>query len=164
MKTLKNNKGFTLIELVVVIVILGILAATAAPKFIDLTGDARASVVEGVQGSVNSAINLAYSKALVENQTAATGAIQINGEFYDLAYGYPTLAGRGDADGTTADDGYPISELIELSDGSDISYAAGVFSHDGATTPANCSVTYADATINGQVVTPAAATIDTAGC
>ena len=44
MKTLQKQAGFTLIELVVVIVILGILAATAAPKFIDLTGDAKGSV------------------------------------------------------------------------------------------------------------------------
>ena len=61
--SLNAQKGFTLIELVVVIVILGILAATAAPKFIDLTGDARRSVMEGVQGSINSAVNLAHAKA-----------------------------------------------------------------------------------------------------
>ena len=82
MKKLANNsfnaqKGFTLIELVVVIVILGILAATAAPKFIDLTGDARRSVMEGVQGSINSAVNLVHAKALVEGETGATGEIQI---------------------------------------------------------------------------------------
>ena len=68
---MKRQSGFTLIELVVVIVILGILAATAAPKFMNLQGDARVSALSGLSGAVKSAINLSYSKAIlkgVENQ------------------------------------------------------------------------------------------------
>ncbi|MEE1339386.1 MAG: type II secretion system protein [Succinivibrionaceae bacterium] len=68
---MKRQSGFTLIELVVVIVILGILAATAAPKFMNLQGDARVSALNGLSGAVKSAINLSYSKAIlkgVENQ------------------------------------------------------------------------------------------------
>lgn len=45
-----KQKGFTLIELIVVIVILGILAATALPKFVDLTGDAQKAAVHGLPG------------------------------------------------------------------------------------------------------------------
>tara|TARA_R110000737_G_scaffold41976_1_gene62731 strand:- start:848 stop:1369 length:522 start_codon:yes stop_codon:yes gene_type:complete len=173
MKKLTNNslgqqKGFTLIELVVVIVILGILAATAAPKFIDLTGDAKASVIQGVQGSVNSAINLVRAKALVSNQTGATGEITVNGEFYALVYGYPTR-GTGTSDGTTGK-GYGIDKLIELESGSDITYtlADGDFEHSQATTPDNCKVTYSIATATGTgaatVVTPATAVLDITAC
>ena len=52
---MNGQAGFTLIELIVVIVILGILAVTAAPKFMNLTSDANASVVKGLSGSVKSA-------------------------------------------------------------------------------------------------------------
>lgn len=59
--------GFTLIELVVVIVILGILAATALPKFIDLTGDAETAAIKGVAGGLNSAAAINYGGCAVTN-------------------------------------------------------------------------------------------------
>lgn len=63
---MRNNKGFTLIELVVVIVILGILAATAAPKFMDLQKDAKTSAIHGLQGAVKSAANMTYAKSIIQ--------------------------------------------------------------------------------------------------
>ena len=60
---MNGQAGFTLIELIVVIVILGILAVTAAPKFMNLTSDANASVVKGLSGSIKSAYQMVYAKS-----------------------------------------------------------------------------------------------------
>ena len=117
-----TQKGFTLIELVVVIVILGILAVTAAPKFIDLTGDARGSVIEAVRGSLNSAADMAHAKALVDSNLDETGAdMSIAGETISFRYGWPTDA--------------TVGLLLELDDDViGLSGVDGTFTHIDATT------------------------------
>ena len=78
---MKKSSGFTLIELVVVIVILGILAATAAPKFMDLQKDARISALNGLMGAMKSANSMVYSKAILAGQdTVASGFVCSNSE------------------------------------------------------------------------------------
>ena len=91
----KNQQaGFTLIELVVVIVILGILSAVAAPRFIDLSSDARIAALEGLAGTLLSASNLVLAKANINGVVdQATANIDIDSDgINDVAimFGYPT--------------------------------------------------------------------------
>lgn len=69
-KKLKNQKGFTLIEIIAVLVILGILAAVAIPKFIDLQDEAKLKAVKGALAEGMSTMNLAYGKLALSNGVA----------------------------------------------------------------------------------------------
>ncbi len=96
----KAQAGFTLIELVVVIVILGILAVTAAPKFIDIQEDARTATLNAIKASMQSASTLVHSKSLIAgNENSAPGAsvtVKVNGTDLDIAYGYPRSDDKAD--------------------------------------------------------------------
>lgn len=91
---MKRQQGFTLIELVVVIIILGILAVTAAPKFINLQSDARASAIQGMKAAIQGANSLVYSKAaLAGKEKEASYSLDISGttattDDVAIVYGY----------------------------------------------------------------------------
>ena len=63
-----KKQGFTLVELIVVIVILGILAVSAAPKFIDLQNDARAAILKSLLGNLKSSVAMFHGKAVIHNK------------------------------------------------------------------------------------------------
>ncbi|WAJ70063.1 type II secretion system protein [Catenovulum adriaticum] len=93
---MRSNKGFTLIELIVVIVVLGILAVTAAPKFIGVQDEANGAVADGIVGSITSAMSMTHGKALVSSSTAADDDVSdSNLGTIEMVFGYPEASSLG---------------------------------------------------------------------
>ncbi|EGM68508.1 prepilin-type N-terminal cleavage/methylation domain-containing protein [Shewanella sp. HN-41] len=155
---MKRQQGFTLIELVVVIIILGILAVTAAPKFINLQSDARVSALSGMKAAIQGANSLVYSKAALagEEKKAATDTT-------------PPSVDIGTGTNAVTQFGYLQATEAELENAIEVSFDAGtsatnptvatdtgaewvIFEGTGIVTmwqkgaPAECRFTYTQAT------------------
>lgn len=104
---MNKQSGFTLIELVAVIVLLGVLAVTALPRFIDLRGDAREGILNSLVGSMQSAAVQVYAKSLMQDSLAEDGTVNDNGDLIGTRFGYP----QANALDAAHDD---ISDLVDI--------------------------------------------------
>jgi MSHA pilin protein MshA len=138
---MRQQSGFTLIELISVIVILGILAATAAPKFSNLRTEAEASALKGIRGSMETAVVMAHSIWLAKNLRASSDVAYAQGVNVSMVYGYPTATASGifaalDYDATTYSLNYTAAS--GATPAQNILYKTAV----GSASAAECGVTY----------------------
>lgn len=153
---MKTQKGFTLIELIIVIVVLGILAVTAAPQFFNFSSDARESTVKGLEGSIKAAADIVYGKSAIEGEeNLATAATSDN---VNTVFGYPAASAAGiqaalnlSADWTaiTPDAALETASASALTDGEGLLFHPTDYAPDStdATTYGNtiCGVYYQEA-------------------
>ena len=133
------QKGFTLIELIVVIVILGILAATALPRFINVATDARMAALNGMAGGLRSAVVLAQSRYVATGSTTAT---TVNMGLTGAVQAVDVAAGTGIPAATATG----IQVAMQSIDGFAFACNAGVCTVTQTGSPAACAVTYTGAT------------------
>ena len=134
----RMQAGFTMVELIVVIVILGILAAVALPKFMGLEKEARIAALKSMGGTMLSAAQMAHGVCMAQNCANGGTGLLINGVNIIFANGYPNNAS--------------IDLLVQSSEGFTPSAAGNRMTKTGGTT-ANCWVQYNQATIAGGIVT-----------
>jgi MSHA pilin protein MshA len=140
----RNQRGFTLVELIIVILVIGILSALALPRFINMGSDANTAKAQSIMGAVRSAAQSVHAAALARNQTGATGTVVADGVSIATAYGYPQAIQTGSGatgivDAAGMDTSGVNNDGITLTGGGTNPLVIEV---SGAPTPANCSVSY----------------------
>ena len=152
-----RQKGFTLIELVMVVVILGVLAAAALPRFVNLASEARRSVMQGLHGAMISANTMIQAKSAIAGVTnAATGTVALSATVtIRTVYGY-------------AQDAVELAKAMNISPAADFYTGANTsfIAHKkapvwGTGTWRTCAIEYTPA---ADVATPPVALLVDTGC
>ena len=161
--------GFTLIELIMVIVILGILSAFALPRFADLGGEARSATISGARGAIISAMAVAHAQSLAQG-LAGNASVSLEGQAITMVGTYPSAAIAGIATAAQLRSSSPAAAGDEFNvavSTDDPPVATISLAENDGSARANCNFTYTQADVDGSgnlTTAPIVSNVTTTGC